>query len=101
MDQPHERGDLLDLAALHVADEVPREGVAVGGDLRLQLLRLVAAGDRDAGLGERGEVVDRDVLDRRDELHLGAVAPAARRRRRDPLAYVGEVGAHACGRRGR
>ena len=40
----------------------------------------------DAALGERGEVVDGDVLHRRDELDLGGVAPAARRRRRDPLA---------------
>ena len=43
----------LRLAALEVADEVPAEGVAVGGVLGLQVLGAVLADDLDPGLGER------------------------------------------------
>ena len=53
-------------SALEVADEVPAEGVAVDGVLRLEILRAVLADDLDAGLGERGHVLDGDVLRRRD-----------------------------------
>jgi hypothetical protein len=45
-----------------VADEVPAERVAVSVVLRAEVLRPVLADHLDAGLGERGQVVERDVL---------------------------------------
>ena len=77
VDEAHERRDLLDLAALQVADEVPRERVAVRGDLRLEVLRAVLADDRrrrpraSAPSSSTG-----DVLHRRDELDVAASRPA-------------------------
>ena len=95
--QPHERRDDLDLAALQVADEVPRERVAVRGDLRLQVLRAVLADRRDPGLREQPEILERDVLAGGDELDVRGVAPGARGGRRDPLAHLGEVRADELG----
>ena len=40
--------------------------------LRLEILRAVLADDLDAGLGEHGHVVERDVLRRRDDGHAAA-----------------------------
>ena len=54
VDQPHARRDVLHLAALERADEVPLEQVAVLVLLRDQVLRAVLAHQRDACLGERG-----------------------------------------------
>ncbi len=53
VDQPHVRHDRLDLAALQPADEVPRKQLAMGGDLRDEVLRAVLADEPDAGLGEQ------------------------------------------------
>ena len=75
VDPLHERQDLRDLAALHVADEVPGEAVAVRGVLGLEVLGAVLADARDAGVGERAEVLERDVLRRRDDLDVARVAP--------------------------
>ena len=52
----------LRLPALEVADEVPAEGVAVLGVLRLQILRPVLADHLDTGLGEDCHVGEGDVL---------------------------------------
>jgi hypothetical protein len=54
-------------AALQVPDEVPAEGVAVAVLLRLQVLRAILAKDLDAGLGQSGQVLERDVLRRGDD----------------------------------
>jgi hypothetical protein len=50
-----------------VPDEVPAEGVAVAVLLRLQVLRAILAKDLDAGLGQSGQVLERDVLRRGDD----------------------------------
>jgi hypothetical protein len=60
------------LAALEVADEVPAEGVAVGVVLHLQVLRAVLPHHLDAGLGQRRQVLERDVLRRRDDRDPGS-----------------------------
>ena len=75
----------LGLAALQVADEVPAEGVAVGGVLRLEVLRAVLADHLDPGPGQRGHVLNRQVLGGCDDRHvradfLASPAPGARRR---------------------
>jgi hypothetical protein len=48
-------------------DEVPAEDVAVRVVLRLEVLRAVFSDDVDARLGEGGQVLDGDVLRRRDD----------------------------------
>ena len=53
------RQDLLDLAALQLADEVPRRSGRRGRRLGLEVLGAVLADQRDAGLGERAELLDR------------------------------------------
>ena len=55
-----------------------RNGVAVGGVLRGEVLRAVLADDLHAGLGEDAQLVERDVLRRRDDGHVrpGLVADA-------------------------
>jgi hypothetical protein len=60
------------LAALQVADEVPAEGVPVDVVLRAEVLRAVLAHHLDAGLGERGQVVDGHVLRRGNDGDRGA-----------------------------
>ena len=79
VDAPHVRQHLAHLAALQVADEVPGERRAVrpGGRLGLELLRAVLAQQRDAGLGQRAELLRRHVLDGRE--HLDRVRVAAGR----------------------
>ena len=62
MDQAHVRRDVLHLAALELADEVPGEQVAVRLLLLEQLLRAVLPHQLDAGLGERGQVGGLHVL---------------------------------------
>jgi len=78
MDQPHAPGDVLHLAALDVADEVPREQVTVRVLLRQQRIGAVLADQRHAGLVQRRQVVSLDVLGRGQDLdavaHLGAHA---------------------------
>ena len=61
--------------------------------LLLQLLRAVLAQQREPGLGQRPDLVDRDVLDRGEDVHLGRVAPGIRDLALDPI----EVGADAGG----
>jgi hypothetical protein len=53
-----------------VADEVPAKGVAVAVVLGAEVLGAVLADDLDAGLGQRGHVLQRDVLRRRDDGHV-------------------------------
>ena len=53
MDQPHAGRDVLHLAALERADEVPVEQVAVLVLFRDEILRAVLAHERDARLRER------------------------------------------------
>jgi hypothetical protein len=55
------------LAALEVADEVPAERVAPALVLGREVLRAILADDVDAGVGEQGELVDRQVLRRDDD----------------------------------
>ena len=57
----------LHLVRLQVADEVPAERVGVLGVLSLELLRAVLAYDLDAGVDEHAQVLECDVLDRRDD----------------------------------
>jgi hypothetical protein len=67
----HAREDLPDLAALQLADEVPGQ-LGVRGRLGLEVLRAVLASQRDAGLGQRADVLERDVLRRGEDLDAGA-----------------------------
>ena len=87
VDQPHQRQEPLDLAALQVADEVPLERVAPALLLGLQVLQPVLADQRHAGLGERAHLVAGHVLGRREDLDLRARrsrAPAPGSRGRAP-----------------
>src|SRR5215208_7202472 len=68
MDQPHARRNVLNLAALQGADEVPLEQVGVFVLFRGEILRAVLAHERDARLSERGQVFGVDVLDRGADL---------------------------------
>ncbi len=62
--------------------------------LRQQLLDAVLADELDAGLGEHGHVLRRDVLDRREQLdRAGGRGPSARRLG-DRRARAREVLAH-------
>ena len=73
MDELDAREDLLDLAALELADEVPAEaGVRLG--LGLELLGAVLTHQRPTRLLQDVELLERDVLDRREQLDLGRVA---------------------------
>ena len=81
--------------------------------LGLELLRAVLAHDRDAGLGEDAELLDRDVLDRREDLDVsspdlgrararGCRRRGARRARgsappRDPRLAAGQAAVAAVG----
>ena len=79
LDQPHVRQDLLDLAALQLADEVPGEPVRPALGLGHELLGAVLAQERDAALGQRVELARVQVLDRGEDLELVRVAPGAAR----------------------
>ncbi len=85
VDQPHVRHHVLDLAALKLADEVPREQVAVGLLLGQQLLRPVLAHQLDARLRQCRQVIGLHVLHRGEHLDLGA----------DLLAHPLEVAPYA------
>src|SRR3954451_21020425 len=87
VDQLGVREDLLDLAALELADEVPAE-LGVGGRLGLELLGAVLPQQREPGLVEDVEVLERDVLDRREQLDVVSVAAGLARR-------LGDLGTHA------
>jgi hypothetical protein len=87
VDQAHPRCDVLDLAALERADEVPFEQVPVRVLLGGQLLRAVLAHQRHAALGQCRQVVDVQVLHGRAD--LDAVA--------HPLADAVQVRADARG----
>src|SRR5437016_13627303 len=98
MDELADRVHGLRLAALEMPDEVPAEGVAVDRVLRLEILRAVLANDLDSGLGEDRQLLDRDVLRRRDDrdrvADLGADAlvtlPNLVRRQRYASSLVGK-----------
>ena len=83
VDQAHARRDVLHLAALERADEVPLEQVAVGVLLRGQLLSAVLADQGDPGLGQRRQVLERHVLDRGADL---GPRPRSRSRTRSRFA---------------
>src|SRR3712207_1211084 len=86
LDRARERGNVAHLARLQRADEVPPlEQVAVRLVLGEHVLGAVLAHHRDPRLGQRRQVVGRDVLDRRADLDLVA----------DPLAHAREVLADA------
>ena len=80
VDQAHVRRDVLDLAALERADEVPGEQVAVLVLLGQQVLGAVLAHQLDAGLGERGQVVGRTYLIAAQDLDLAGRSARARAR---------------------
>ena len=75
------RQHLLDLAALQVADEVPRELADAPRALASSSCARFSPTTRDAGLGEHAELLERDVLDRREDLDV-RVAPRDLRRAR-------------------
>ena len=75
-----QRKHLLRLAALEVSDEVEGEAVAPASVLLREVLRDVLADQLDAGVGERAELIGRDVLRGREQLDLGGVAAGARAR---------------------
>ena len=70
-------------------------GCALG--LGLELLGAVLAHDRQAGLGDHAELLERDVLHRGEQLDLGRVAAGLLRRRGDLLADALGRGAHRLG----
>ena len=84
--------DLLDLARLQLADEVPAE-LGVLRRLGLEVLRAVLAQQRQPGLAEHAELLQRHVLDRGQQLDLGRVAAGVGDRR----AHALEVGVDARG----
>src|SRR3954452_24571746 len=96
VDQLGVREDLLDLAALELADEVPAEA-GVLAVLGLEVLRAVLPEQGQAGLGEHADLVERDVLHRGEQFHLGRVAPRAARRVGDLLANARGRRAHRAG----
>ena len=63
--------------ALELPDEVPLEELAKGRDLALEILRAVLADETDARLGEGGELLQREVLGRGQDLDLRAPWPHA------------------------
>ena len=65
--------------------------------LACELLGAVLAEQREAGLGERAEVLDVDVLDGGEQLDVGGVAAGALRGGGDLLAHAVGVRAHADG----
>jgi len=85
VDQAHPGRHLLDLAALQRPDEVPCEQLAVAVLLGGQILGAVLAHERNAALGERGQVVGGHVLDRGEDLRFGP----------DRLAHPLEARPHA------
>ena len=92
VDQLDVRQDRLDLARLQLADEVPAV-LGVRGRLGLELLGAVLAEQREPGLAEHAHLLQRDVLDRGEDLDLGGVAP----RVGDRLAHPFEIGVDAGG----
>src|SRR6185437_1539819 len=77
VDEPHVRSDVLHLAALQRADEVPGEVAAVALVLGHEILGAVLAEQGDACLGQRGQLVGRHVLGGCQQLDLARVAPRA------------------------
>ena len=94
VDQPHAREHLLGLAALEVADEVPRERVAPALLLCDQRLGRVLADDLHAGLRKRAHQLERHVLGRGQDLDVRGSRPAARAGLVDPRLRLGEALAH-------
>src|SRR3954463_13366763 len=86
MDELDVRQDVLDLAALELADEVPAERPRMRLGLGGEGLRAVLAEQAPARLGEHLQLLQRHVLDRREQLRVA-----------DLLADAGGVLAHARG----
>ena len=86
--EAHAAHQVARLAALQVPDEVPREALACDGLLGQQLLDAVLAHERDARVGEHGQVGGLDVLDGCEQLHRvlrsGPSAPPPRPRPHAP-----------------
>ena len=70
VDQPHQRKDLLHLAALKVADEVPGKRIAPALPLHLQVLKPVLADQRHPPVRQGPHLVGRHVLSGGEDLHL-------------------------------
>src|SRR5918995_617941 len=70
VDELDVREQVLDLAALELADEVPAEHARVRLGLGGEVLRAVLAEQRHARLGEHPELLERDVLDRGQQLRV-------------------------------
>ena len=89
--------DLLDLAALQMTDEVPREEFAVRILLGNQLICTVLAHATDAGGVEQRQVFDREVLDGRHDLDTTWVASNASAGLGDLLLRGGDAGLYIVG----
>ena len=85
VDEAHRGRDVLDLAALQLADEVPGEQAGVGLLLGRELLGPVLAHQLDARLGQRGQLGGVHVLDRRQHLHARPPPPRTRSSSPHPL----------------
>src|SRR3954453_16741910 len=69
----HELAELVDdfrFATLQVADEMPPERIAVDGVLCLQVLRSGLSHYLDPGVDQQCQLLDGDVLRRRDDRYL-------------------------------
>jgi len=87
VDQATDRQQLLDLAALQVADEVPLEGVAPALVLGDQVLLAVLTDEANAGLCQRPHLLHRHVLTGGEDLDPGP----------GELASLGQVGGDLLG----
>src|SRR4051794_38379665 len=76
MDQPYQRQDPLDLAALDVADEVPGEAIAPALLLLLEVLLAILTDELDTGLRQDPHVLGPYVLRRGEDLHPGSCSLA-------------------------
>src|ERR1019366_1236379 len=86
--------DLLHLARLQSADEMPAQPSRRARHLLEQILCAVLADQRHAGLRESLDVVRADVLDGRQDVDLAAISPRARRGTLDPRPHGRQVPAH-------
>jgi hypothetical protein len=84
------RQDVLDLAALQLPDEVPGEPARRRRGLGHELLGAVLAHDGDTAVGQCRQLLDRQIFDRGQDLHLRRVASG----RCDRLPCPGQVARH-------
>ena len=92
VDQLHVRHDLLDLARLQLADEVPAEVRVALAFASRSCARFSPSSVRPASR-QHADLLERHVLDRGEDLDLGRVAPGVG----DRLAHALEVRADAGG----